>query len=78
MITTIIAASVSTVCIVTAIRSAWNNRDLKDELKDIKWQLTAARDNNTRVDNEIYMLHRHMNQQKDTIETLKEALRDNT
>lgn len=78
MITTIIAASVSTVCIVTAIRSAWINHDLKDELKNTKWQLTASRENKKRVDNEIYILRRQINQQEETILTLKEALRDKT
>lgn len=78
MITTIIAASVSTVCIVTAIRSACINHDLKDELKDTKWQLTASRENKTRVNNEIYILRRQIKQQDETIGTLKEVLRDKT
>lgn len=78
MITTIIAASVSTVCIVTAIRSAWINRDLKDELKYARQRAEMHKQAAHRAGNEAYIRIRQVHELNATIETLKEALRDKT
>lgn len=78
MITTIIAASVSTVCIVSAIRSAWINRDLKDELKDARNRAEIHKSSAQRAENEAYVRIRQVHEQNATITTLKEALRDRT
>lgn len=78
MITTIIAASVSTACALWAIRSAWINSDLKDDLKETRWLLSESRDSAKRAHSDLYIMQRQLYQQKETIDTLKEALRDKT
>lgn len=76
MITTIIAASVSTACALWAIRSAWINNDLKDELRSVRSHVKLIEARKEKLNSEVFHVNCDMRRQAETIESLRQELRE--
>lgn len=74
MITTIIAASVSTACALWAIRSAWINNDLKDELRSVRSHVKLIEARKEKLNSEVFHVNCDMWRQAETIESLRQEL----